>query len=81
MRFIDYTLENNDGVDTNVRVEYTIIPFRGQTSSTLEDDVEIINVIDSDNKEEIQLDDETINEIVNFIRENDEDYLGEEFFL
>lgn len=81
MRFIDYTFEDKEGSDKNLRVEYTIIPFRGDTHSELEDDIEIVSVIETDSKEEIDLDDETLNEIVTYIRENDEDYLGEEFFL
>ena len=81
MRFIDYTFEDKEGSDKNLRVEYTIIPFRGDNNSELEDDIEIVSVIETDNKQEIDLDDETLNEIVTYIRENDEDYLGEEFFL
>jgi hypothetical protein len=81
MRFIDYTFEDKQGSDKNLRVEYTIIPFRGDSHTELEDDIEIVSVIETDNKQEIDLDDETLNEIVTYIRENDEDYLGEEFFL
>lgn len=81
MRFIDYTFEDKQGSDKNLRVEYTIIPFRGDNNSELEDDIEIVSVIETDSKEEIDLDYETLNEIVTYIRENDEDYLGEEFFL
>lgn len=81
MRFIDYTFEDKEGSDKNLRVEYTIIPFRGDNHSELEDDIEIVSVIETDSKDEIDLDDETLNEIVTYIRENDEDYLGEEFFL
>jgi hypothetical protein len=79
MRFIDYQYENEQGDDVSLRVEYLIIPFK--LNESFDDDVEIINVIEQETNKEVELDDETLSEVIEYIRDNNEDYLGEEFFL
>ena len=79
MRQIEYTFENKDGSDMTVKIEYTIIPFREGFSNDIEGDIEVFSV--THNNQEIDLDEETLSDVIDYIRDNDEDDIDTDYFL
>lgn len=78
MRTIEYTFENNEGQEVTVKAEYTIVPFRETSDSSFpEDGIEVFNV--TENGQEIELDDENLNGLIDYIRDNDEDDISDYF--
>jgi len=78
MRTIEYTFENNEGQEVTVKAEYTIVPFRETSNNSFpEDEIEVFNV--TENGQEIQLEDEILTELIDYIRDNDEDDISDYF--
>jgi hypothetical protein len=79
MRQIDYTFEDKNGQEMTVKVEYTIIPFREGFSNDVEDDIEVFSI--THNNQEVDLEEETLTDLIDYIRDNDEDDIDMQYYL
>jgi hypothetical protein len=79
MRQIDYTFEDKNGQEMTVKVEYTIIPFREGFSNDVEDDIEVFSI--TQNNQEVDLEEETLTDLIDYIRDNDEDDIDMQYYL
>jgi len=79
MRQIDYTFEDKNGQEMTVKVEYTIIPFRESFSNDVEDDIEVFSI--TQNNQEVDLEEETLTDLIDYIRDNDEDDIDMQYYL
>jgi hypothetical protein len=79
MRQIDYTFEDKNGQEMTVKVEYTIIPFREGFSNDVEEDIEVFSI--TQNNQEVDLEEETLTDLIDYIRDNDEDDIDMQYYL
>lgn len=79
MRQTDYTFEDKNGQEITVKVEYTIIPFRDGFSNDVEGDIEVFSV--THDNQEVDLEEETLTDLIDYIRDNDEDDIDMQYYL